>query len=121
MSYNITWIGHDVHVRLTGTLKLIDLYEINGKITDDEGWDVVEWSSDFVQKSPSEGIDPTYQTKFKVIYDAKYLYIAIRAFDDNPELIQQRLRKVILHSNILKHSIWCFLQKSVQCDSVNYT
>ncbi|MBL4604907.1 MAG: carbohydrate binding family 9 domain-containing protein, partial [Flavobacteriaceae bacterium] len=65
---------------------------IDGDITD-EGWDVVEWSSDFVQKSPDEGAAPTHQTKFKIIYDAKYLYIAIRAFDDNPELIQQRLSR----------------------------
>ncbi|MFY0631768.1 MAG: carbohydrate binding family 9 domain-containing protein [Flavobacteriaceae bacterium] len=75
------------------TTKLLEKTPIiDGDITD-EGWDIVEWSSDFVQKSPSEGIAPTHQTKFKVIYDAKYLYIAIRAFDDNPELIQQRLSR----------------------------
>ena len=65
---------------------------IDGDITD-EGWDVVEWSSDFTQNKPDEGAPPTHQTKFKIIYDAKYLYIAIRAFDDNPELIQQRLSR----------------------------
>ena len=63
---------------------------IDGDVTD-EAWDVVEWSSDFTQKDPDEGTPPAHQTKFKIIYDAKYLYIALRALDDQPELIQQRL------------------------------
>lgn len=47
----------------------------------------------FYRKKPDEGTPPAYQTKFKVIYDAKYLYVAIRAFDDEPDLIQQRLSR----------------------------
>ena len=65
---------------------------IDGDISD-EGWNAVEWSSDFTEKTPDEGSEPTHQTKFKVMYDAKYLYIAIRALDENPELIQQRLTR----------------------------
>jgi len=65
---------------------------IDGDVTD-EAWDVVEWSSDFTQKDPDEGAPPAHQTKFKIIYDAKYLYIALRALDDQPELIQQRLSR----------------------------
>ena len=65
---------------------------IDGDVTD-EAWDVVEWSSDFTQKDPDEGTPPAHQTKFKIIYDAKYLYIALRALDDQPELIQQRLSR----------------------------
>jgi hypothetical protein len=65
---------------------------IDGDISD-EGWNAVKWSSDFVEKSPDEGTSPTHQTQFKVMYDAKFLYVAIRAFDENPELIQQRLTR----------------------------
>lgn len=78
--------------RIYTTKMLAEVPVIDGDISE-EAWNVVEWSSDFVQKSPTEGIAPTHQTKFKVMYDAKYLYIAIRAFDDNPELIQQRLSR----------------------------
>lgn len=62
-------------------------------LLNDTSWNAVAWSSDFTEKDPDEGTAPTYQTKFKVIYDAKFLYVAIRAFDDNPELIQQRLTR----------------------------
>ncbi len=78
--------------RIYTTKKLKKVPVIDGVISED-AWDVVEWSSDFTEKMPDEGTPPTHQTKFKVMYDAKYLYIAIRAFDDNPELIQQRLTR----------------------------
>ena len=78
--------------RIYTTKKLVKVPVIDGKISED-AWDVVPWSSDFVEKEPNEGTAPTYQTKFKVMYDANYLYIALRALDDNPELIQQRLTR----------------------------
>lgn len=78
--------------RIYTTKKLKKVPVIDGAILDD-AWNVVEWSSDFTEKNPDEGTPPAYQTKFKVIYDSKYLYIAIRAYDDEPELIQQRLSR----------------------------
>jgi hypothetical protein len=78
--------------RVYTTKKLKTVPIIDGAIAD-EAWDAVEWSSDFIERDPDEGTAPSYQTKFKVIYDAKYLYIAIRAFDENPKLIQQRLSR----------------------------
>ena len=65
---------------------------IDGDVSD-EGWNVVEWSSDFTERDPDEGTPPTYQTLFKIIYDSKYLYIAVKALDNNPELIEQRLSR----------------------------
>lgn len=78
--------------RIYTTKKLIEKPTIDGKI-DDKAWDVVEWSGNFTEKDPDEGTPPAYDTKFKVIYDDKYLYIAIRAYDKEPELIQQRLSR----------------------------
>ncbi|PWG05534.1 DUF5916 domain-containing protein [Polaribacter aquimarinus] len=78
--------------RVYTTKKLKKTPVIDGDISD-EGWNIVEWSSNFTEKRPDEGTPPTYQTKFKVMYDSKYLYIAIRAFDDEPDLIQQRLSR----------------------------
>ena len=78
--------------RIYTTKKLKKVPVIDGAIGD-AAWNVVEWSSDFTEKNPDEGTPPSYQTKFKVMYDTKYLYIAIRAFDAEPELIQQRLSR----------------------------
>jgi hypothetical protein len=78
--------------RIYTTKKLKEIPVIDGVISE-KAWDVVEWSSDFTERSPDEGTPPTYQTRFKVMYDAKYLYVAIRAFDDEPHLIQKRLSR----------------------------
>ena len=78
--------------RIYTTKKLKKVPVIDGDVSDD-AWSVVEWSSEFTQKTPNEGKAPTHQTKFKVIYDEKYLYVAVVAFDENPELIQQRLTR----------------------------
>ena len=78
--------------RIYTTTKLVKTPVIDGKIFED-AWDVVDWSTNFVEKEPNEGVAPTFQTKFKVMYDAKYLYIALRAFDDEPLLIEQRLSR----------------------------
>ena len=77
-------------VYTTKPLKAIPV--IDGDVSDD-AWNVVEWSSDFTERVPDEGTPPTYQTLFKVMYDKKYLYIAIRALDNEPDLIQQRLSR----------------------------
>ncbi len=78
--------------RIYTTKKLEKTPIIDGDIND-EAWNVVEWSSDFTEKEPDEGTPPTYQTLFKIMYDAKYLYIAIKALDEQPELIQRRLSR----------------------------
>jgi len=65
---------------------------IDGKI-DDASWEIVKWSSDFIENDPDENTPPTFQTAFKIIYDAKYLYVAIRAFDSDPDKIERRLSR----------------------------
>ena len=78
--------------RIYTTKKLKKVPIIDGDITD-EAWDVVEWSSDFTEKDPDEGTPPTYQTKFKIMYDKKFLYVAIRAYDAEPDKIESRLSR----------------------------
>ncbi len=75
------------------TTKLVNKAPIIDGVLNDSGWDAVEWSTDFTEKTPNEGAQPSYQTKFKIVYDAKYLYVAIRALDDEPNLIQKRLSR----------------------------
>jgi len=54
---------------------------IDGRV-DDPAWNQVEWSGDFVQRQPANGEPPTQQTDFKVVYDDRALYVAVRAHDD---------------------------------------
>lgn len=66
--------------------------EIDGKL-DDKSWDLVEWAGDFIENDPDENTPPTFQTKFKILYDSKYLYIGVISLDDEPSKIEKRLSR----------------------------
>jgi hypothetical protein len=63
---------------------------INGRL-DDPTWEHGDWYTDFIQFHPYEGQAPTEQTAFKILYDEKNLYIAVRCYDSKPETIERRL------------------------------
>lgn len=65
---------------------------INGLI-DESSWDLVEWSGNFIENEPDENTPPSQQTKFKILYDQKYLYIAYRCYDTEPDKIEKRLSR----------------------------
>jgi len=59
---------------------------IDGKL-DDECWKHGTWAGDYHQFIPNEGAKPTWPTELNIQYDDKYLYIAFRAYDGEPEKI----------------------------------
>jgi Domain of unknown function (DUF5916)/Carbohydrate family 9 binding domain-like len=63
---------------------------IDGQLTD-AVWSIVDWTGDFTEHKPDEGSEPTAQTWFKILYNDQNLYIAYRAFDPQPELINEML------------------------------
>lgn len=66
--------------------------QIDG-LADDPAWEAAEWAGDFIQRQPYEGYPPSQQTVFKVLYDAKNLYVLIRAYDTEPEKIERRVTR----------------------------
>lgn len=58
-------------------------------IYDDNEWQAAEVASGFVQREPNEGNPSTQNTEVRFLYDDKYLYIGIKCYDDNPELISE--------------------------------
>jgi len=65
---------------------------IDGVLTD-SSWDLVPWSGDYIENTPDENTPPTYQTKFKILYDQKFLYIGFRCYDEEPSKIVDRLSR----------------------------
>lgn len=59
---------------------------IDGNI-DEKSWNKVKWEGNFIQTEPKNGKKPTYDTRFKILYDQNNLYVAIRAFDKRPDNI----------------------------------
>lgn len=65
---------------------------IDGSV-DDDAWDSVPWSGDFTQRRPYDGSKPSQETAIKILYDDRNLYVAVRAFDKEPEKIERRLSR----------------------------
>lgn len=59
----------------------------------DEGWNSSEWAKDFIEWVPDENTQPEQQTQYKITYDKKFLYVAYRCFDSEPDKIEKRLSR----------------------------
>nr|WP_282042460.1 DUF5916 domain-containing protein [Winogradskyella flava] len=66
--------------------------KIDGVIND-KAWGLVDWSGNYVQWSPNENTEPSYQTKLKFLYDNKNIYVAFRCYDEEPDKIVNRLSR----------------------------
>ncbi|MBF6641200.1 carbohydrate binding family 9 domain-containing protein [Flavobacterium sp. J49] len=79
-------------VYTTKFLKETAAPDIDGKLNDN-AWDIVDWTGDFIEREPDENTPPTEQTKFKIVYDQNYLYFAFRCYDKDPKSIVKRLSR----------------------------
>ncbi|MBT8301563.1 MAG: carbohydrate binding family 9 domain-containing protein, partial [Maribacter sp.] len=62
-------------------------------IMNEASWNVVEWENDFIESRPDENTPPSNQTRFKITYDQKYIYVGIQCLDSMPEKIVKRLSR----------------------------
>lgn len=90
LSQNGDKVDKRIYVTMeTGT---IDPPIIDGFIND-EVWDLVAWTADYTENEPDNGKEPANQTKFKILYDDTFIYVAFRCFDPEPEKIEKRLSR----------------------------
>ncbi len=73
--------------RVNGETPVID------GLINEKAWEFVEWSGNFTQRSPNDGDDPSQETSFKILYDDNNLYIAVRAYDKEPDKIVKRMSR----------------------------
>jgi hypothetical protein len=55
-----------------------------GRTLGEDVWGAAPVMSDFVQREPREGGQPSQATEFRVAFDASTLYVKVRAFDREP-------------------------------------
>ena len=79
-------------VYFTAEISSAEAPEMDGFIND-KIWNKVPWGSNFIEVNPDENTAPTEQTKFKILYDQKYLHIALLALDASPQQITKRLSR----------------------------
>lgn len=70
---------------------------IDGRL-DERTWEQAPRIRDFIQREPAEGQPPSYGTEASVAYDESALYVAIRAFDPDPDRIVGILTRRDQHS-----------------------
>ncbi len=94
--------------------------QIDG-ILNDPIWQDIQWSGDFIQRQPHDGQSPSQDTAFKILYDDKNLYVAIRAYDSEPKRIEHRLsRRDTLEGDWLEINIDSYFDKRTAfCFGVN--
>ncbi|HEX2202086.1 MAG TPA: DUF5916 domain-containing protein [Longimicrobium sp.] len=61
--------------------------QVDGKL-DDAAWAAAPVLSDFVQKEPVEGAQPTERTEVRFVYDDEALYVGARMYANDPRAIQ---------------------------------
>ena len=61
---------------------------IDGKLND-ACWKTGNWAAHFTQFVPKEGGKPSQRTELKILYDNNDIYVAIRAYDNQPDKIQK--------------------------------
>jgi hypothetical protein len=80
-------------VRVYYTTRLTTEKPVIDGILNDECWKTGEWASDFTQWVPKEGAKPSQKTEVKILYDDKNIYIAIRAYDNEPDKMIRKAGK----------------------------
>jgi hypothetical protein len=78
------------------TKKYVTQQLTGGTITIDgnpseKAWDAVDFGGGFTQWQPNEGKAPSQPTRFKILYDEKFLYIAYWCDDVAPDSIVKRM------------------------------
>ena len=78
---------------VTATARRLDAQiQIDGKL-DEAAWAKAEIITEFVQIEPENMAPPTEKTTVRLLYDDAHLYVAIEAFDSEPQKITQRLAR----------------------------
>ena len=57
---------------------------VDGRFNE-EIWQQATPISEFQQREPAEGQPPSMRTEARMVYDASSLYVAVRAFDSDPD------------------------------------
>jgi hypothetical protein len=62
-------------------------------VLDDPIWTKVDPITDFIQKDPQEGGQPSDRTEVRLIYDDKALYVGARMYSSNPRAIRRAVTR----------------------------
>jgi hypothetical protein len=91
--------GPDDQSKYTGETRIYNTVHIKSEkpkidgVLDDACWLEGEWSGNYRQQLPAEGASPSQKTEIKVLYDDENIYVAIKAFDNEPDKIDRLMTR----------------------------
>ncbi len=62
-------------------------------VLDDPCWQEGEWTGNYRQNMPTEGARPSQKTELKILYDDENIYVAILAYDNEPDKIDRQMTR----------------------------
>ena len=80
------------------TVRATSVPVIDGR-DDDVAWHSAPVIEGFRQFAPTEDGDPSFRTEARVLYDERYLYVVVRAFDPHPDSILALLSRRDVRTN----------------------
>ncbi len=95
----LIFIFNFFHISIFGQTKTYstqNIYNSTIKIDgvfDENDWNKVNWEGNFTQYEPNEGKKPSQNTDFKILFDDNNIYVAIKAYDTEPEKIEKRMSR----------------------------
>ena len=72
--------------------RISQVVKIDGEMKEDF-WKKITPVTNFTQKDPDEGKEPTEKTEVRLAYDNTALYVAAKMFDSSPDSIVARLAR----------------------------
>ncbi len=87
--------GPDDQPKYTGETRIYNTIRIKSErpkidgVLDDACWLEGEWTGNYRQQMPTEGAPPSQKTELKVLYDNENIYVAIKAYDNEPDKIDR--------------------------------
>ena len=78
--------GRDARTIDALAIAATEAIRIDGQLTE-RGWTDAPATGEFQQREPAEGGPPTQPTDVRVLFDRDALYVAVRAFDTQPDQI----------------------------------
>ncbi len=93
LTVSLTAQDRNVVNRLYETSRILGDAPVIDGFLNDSAWSAAKWEGNFTQKSPYEFNDPSQATEFKILFDDNNIYVAIRAYDTEPEKIEKRLSR----------------------------
>ena len=85
-----TTTSYEKRIYTTTSVAGQEAISIDGDLSD-SAWSAVEWTTDYVEFQPDVGTDPTEQTKMKIVYDDKNIYVAFKCYQADPGTIEKRM------------------------------